>query len=176
MAARWYIVHVYSGFESKVATSIQEQADLHSLDDDIQEIMVPTEEVVQIRRGQKINAERKFFPGYVLVKMELSNEAYHLIKDTPKVTGFLGTAGNPSPISEAEAQRVMHQVQEGIERPKPSITFEVGEQVRVSDGPFASFNGMVEEVDEERARLKVSVSIFGRATPVELEYGQVEKG
>ena len=122
MAARWYIVHVYSGFENKVATSIQEQADLHSLDDDIQEIMVPTEEVVQIRRGQKINAERKFFPGYVLVKMELSNEAYHLIKDTAKVTGFLGTAGHPSPISEAEAQRVMHQVQEGIERPKPSIT------------------------------------------------------
>ena len=176
MAARWYIVHVYSGFESKVANSIQEQAELRSLDDNIQEIMVPTEEVVQIRRGQKINAERKFFPGYVLVKMELSDEAYHLIKDTPKVTGFLGTAGNPSPISEAEAQRVMRQVQEGIERPKRSITFEVGEQVRVSDGPFASFNGMVEEVDEERARLKVSVSIFGRATPVELEYGQVEKG
>ncbi|MFP6727390.1 MAG: transcription termination/antitermination protein NusG [Alphaproteobacteria bacterium] len=176
MAARWYIVHVYSGFESKVANSIQEQAELRSLDDNIQEIMVPTEEVVQIRRGQKINAERKFFPGYVLVKMELSDEAYHLIKDTPKVTGFLGTAGNPSPISEAEAQRVMRQVQEGIERPKPSITFEIGEQVRVSDGPFASFNGMVEEVDEERARLKVSVSIFGRATPVELEYGQVEKG
>ena len=176
MAARWFIVHVYSGFESKVANSIQEQAELRGLDDEIQEIMVPTEEVVQIRRGQKINAERKFFPGYVLVKMELSDEAYHLIKDTPKVTGFLGTAGNPSPISEAEAQRVMRQVQEGIERPKPSITFEVGEQVRVSDGPFASFNGMVEEVDEERARLKVSVSIFGRATPVELEYGQVEKG
>ena len=176
MAARWYIVHVYSGFESKVANSIQEQVELRSLDDNIQEIMVPTEEVVQIRRGQKINAERKFFPGYVLGKMELSDEAYHLSKDTPKVTGFLGTAGNPSPISEAEAQRVMRQVQEGIERPKPSITFEVGEQVRVSDGPFASFNGMVEEVDEERARLKVSVSIFGRATPVELEYGQVEKG
>ena len=175
MAARWYIVHVYSGFESKVANSIQEQAELRSLDDNIQEIMVPTEEVVQIRRGQKINAERKFFPGYVLVKMELSDEAYHLIKDTPKVTGFLGTAGNPSPISEAEVQRVMRQVQEGIERPKPSITFEVGEQVRVSDGPFASFIGILDEVDEDRARLKVSVSIFVRATPVELEYGQVEK-
>jgi transcription termination/antitermination protein NusG len=175
MAARWYIVHVYSGFEKKVAASIKEQADAMGLSEEVQEVMVPTEEVLQVRRGQKVNSERKFFPGYVLVKMDLSDEAYHLIKNTPKVTGFLGTGGRPSPISQAEADRVLHQVQEGIERPKPSITFEIGEQVRVCDGPFTSFNGFVEDVDEERARLKVAVSIFGRATPVELEYGQVEK-
>ena len=176
MTKHWYVVHAYSGFEKNVARALGERIELSDLQEHFGEVLVPTEEVVEMRAGQKRRSERKFFPGYVLVKMELSNEAYHLIKDTPKVTGFLGTAGNPSPISEAEAQRVMRQVQEGIERPKPSITFEVGEQVRVSDGPFASFNGMVEEVDEERARLKVSVSIFGRATPVELEYGQVEKG
>jgi transcription termination/antitermination protein NusG len=175
MAQRWYIVHVYSGFEKKVAASIKEQAQQQDLAEAIAEVLVPTEEVVQMRRGQKINAERKFFPGYVLVKMDLNDHAYHLIKNTPKVTGFLGTGGKPSPISDAEAERIMKQVQEGIERPKPSITFEVGEQVRVCDGPFTSFNGFVEEVDEERARLKVAVSIFGRATPVELEYGQVEK-
>ena len=175
MAARWYIVHAYSGFENKVAASIREQAELQELNDVIEEVLVPTEEVVQMRRGQKVSAERKFFPGYVLVKMDLTDEAYHLIKNTPKVTGFLGPGGRPSPISQAEADRIMHQVQEGIERPRPSVTFEIGEQVRVCDGPFTSFNGYVEEVDEERARLKVAVSIFGRATPVELEYGQVEK-
>jgi transcriptional antiterminator NusG len=175
MAQRWYIVHVYSGFEKKVAGSVKEQAGQQELADVITEVLVPTEEVVQMRRGQKINAERKFFPGYVLVKMDLNDHAYHLIKNTPKVTGFLGTGGKPSPISDAEAERIMKQVQEGIERPKPSITFEIGEQVRVCDGPFTSFNGFVEEVDEERSRLKVAVSIFGRATPVELEYAQVEK-
>lgn len=175
MVARWYVVHVYSGFESKVAQSIREQAQQTGLDEVIQEVLVPMEEVVQMRRGAKVNAERKFFPGYVLAKMEMTDDAWHLVKDTPKVTGFLGAGNKPAPISEAEAQRILHQVQEGVERPKPSITFEIGEQVRVSDGPFTSFNAMVEDVDEERARLKVAVSIFGRATPVELEYSQVEK-
>ena len=172
---RWYIVHAYSNFEKKVAESIREQAKQRNLADHFEEVMVPTETVVEVRRGRKVNAERKFFPGYVLVKMDLTDEVYHLIKNTPKVTGFLGTDKKPMPISEAEANRILHQVQEGIERPKPSVSFEVGEQVRVSDGPFASFNGTVEEVDEARSRVKVAVSIFGRATPVELEFGQVEK-
>ncbi|WP_425086896.1 transcription termination/antitermination protein NusG [Stappia sp.] len=175
MAKRWYIVHAYSNFEKKVADAIQEKAAQQGLEDLFEEILVPTEKVVEVRRGRKVDAERKFFPGYVLVKMEMTNEAFHLIKNTPKVTGFLGADQKPMPIADAEAMRILHQVQEGVERPKPSISFEIGEQVRVSDGPFASFSGHVEEVDDERARLKVAVSIFGRATPVELEYGQVEK-
>ena len=175
MTKRWYIVHAYSNFEKKVAESIREKAESNGLEELFEEILVPTEKVVEVRRGRKVDAERKFFPGYVLVKMEMTDEAYHLIKNTPRVTGFLGSDNRPMPISEGEAQRILHQVQEGVDRPKPSISFEVGEQVRVSDGPFASFNGLVEEVDEERARVKVAVSIFGRATPVELEYAQVEK-
>ena len=175
MAQRWYVIHVYSGFERKVAQSIREQALQKGLQDEITEVLVPTEEVVEMRRGSKISSERKFFPGYVMVKMNMSDESWHLVTDTAKVTGFLGSAGRPSPISDREADHLLRQIKEGVERPKPSVTFEIGEQVRVCDGPFASFNGNVEEVDEEKARVKVSVSIFGRSTPVELEYGQVEK-
>ncbi len=175
MAARWYIVHAYSNFEKKVAEAIEEKARQKGLEDHFESIMVPTEKVVEVRRGRKVDSERKFFPGYVLVKMDLTDETFHLIKNTPKVTGFLGADHKPMPISEAEANRNLNQVQEGVERPKPSVSYDIGEQVRVSDGPFASFNGVVQEVDEERARLKVEVSIFGRATPVDLEYGQVEK-
>ncbi len=175
MAKRWYIVHTYSNFEKKVAESLKEQAVQKHLQDYFEQVLVPTEEVVEIRRGRRIKSERRFFPGYVLAKIDLTDEVFHLIKNTPKVTGFLGSGLKPVPISDAEANRILNQVAEGIEKPKSSIRFEVGEQVRVADGPFASFNGQIEEVDEERSRLKVAVSIFGRPTPVELEYGQVEK-
>ena len=173
--ARWYIIHAYSGFEGKVRDAIMAEATRLGLEQLVEQIEVPTETVTEARRGKKITVERKFMPGYVLAKLNMNDDVYHLVKNTPKVTGFLGGRGKPSPVTEAEVQRILRQVQEGIERPKPSITFEIGEQVRVSDGPFQSFNGYVEEVDEERARLKVAVSIFGRSTPVELEYAQVEK-
>ena len=175
MTARWYVLHVYSGFENKVAETIKDKAAKQGLEEKVHEIMVPTEEVVEVRRGQKINTERKFFPGYVLAKLDLNDQVWHMVKDTPKVTGFLGAGNKPSPITQKEAEKLMHQIQEGIERPRPSIVYDIGEEVKVTDGPFASFNGFVEEVDEDKGRLKVSVSIFGRATPVELEYSQVEK-
>lgn len=175
MAKRWYVAHVHSGFEKRVAQAIQEQVESHGLSDLVDEILVPTEEVVEVRRGAKVNSERKFFPGYVLVKMELTDESWHLVQDHAKVSGFLGPKGKPSPITDKEAQRLIQQVAEGVERPKSSIVFDIGEQVRVSDGPFASFNGYVQDINEEKSRLTVEVSIFGRATPVDLEYSQVEK-
>lgn len=175
MAMRWYVLHVYSGFENKVAEAINEKARKLKLADRVGEIMVPTEEVVEVKRGQRVQAERKFFPGYVLAKLDLSDEVWHMVKDTPKVTGFLGASNKPSPITQREAEALIKQIQEGVDSPRPSVTFDIGEEVKVVDGPFASFNGMVEEVDEEKGKLKVSVSIFGRATPVELDYGQVEK-
>lgn len=179
MTARWYIVHAYSNFEKKVAEDIEKKAEQKGLKNRIEQVVVPTEKVVEVRRGKKIDAERKFFPGYVLMKADLNDAVISLVKNTPRVTGFLGEdrhTAKPMPITDKEAERILHQVQEGVERPKPSVTFEIGEAVRVSDGPFASFNGTVQEVDEERSRLKVEVSIFGRAVPVDLEFGQVEKG
>jgi transcriptional antiterminator NusG len=174
---KWYIVHAHSNFEKKVAQHLRDQARQQGLEENFSEVLVPTEDVVEIRRGRKVNSERKFFPGYVLVKMELTDEAYHLVKNTPKVTGFLGSQGGtrPLPVSEKEVQNIIGQVEEGVERPKPTIHFDIGETVKVIDGPFASFDGAVESVDEERARLRVAVSIFGRPTPVDLEYNQVEK-
>jgi transcriptional antiterminator NusG len=175
MAKRWYVLHVYSGFENKVSEAIMDQAKQRGLEERVEQIMVPMEEVMEVRRGQKVNAERKFFPGYVLAKLDMNDEIWHLVKNTPKVTGFLGAGNKPSPITEKEAERLLKQIQEGVERPRPSVLFDIGEEVKVSEGPFASFNGVVEDIDEEKGKLKVSVSIFGRATPVELEFSQVEK-
>ncbi len=175
MAKRWYVVHVFSGSEKRMAQAIQEQAASHSLDDQIEDVLVPTEEVVEMRRGVKVQSERKFFPGYILVKMDLTDAAWSLVQSQPRVTGFLGSKGKPVPITNAEAERLLRQMDEGVERPARTISFDIGEEVRVVDGPFESFNGLVEEADDEKARLKVTVSIFGRSTPVELEYSQVEK-
>ena len=175
MALRWYVVHVYSGSEKKVAEAIKDQISRKGMQEYFSEVLVPTEEVVEVRRGARVNSERKFFPGYILINMELSDETWHLVKSQSRVTGILGSKGKPVPITEKEAQQLINQISEGIERPRASIIYEVGEQVRVCDGPFASFNGLVEDVDEDKARLKVAVSIFGRSTPVDLDYSQVEK-
>ena len=175
MAKRWYVVHVFSGSEKKMAQSILEQAASHGLEEQIEDVLVPTEEVVEVRRGAKVQAERKFFPGYILVNMELTDAAWSLVKSQPRVTGFLGGKGKPVPITKAEADRLIKQMDEGVERPRSTISFDIGEEVRVVEGPFESFNGVVEEADDEKERLKVAVSIFGRSTPVELEYSQVEK-
>lgn len=175
MAHRWYVVNVYSGFEKKVASEMQEQIEKKGLNDYFSEILVPSEEVVEIKRGAKVSVEKNYFPGYVLVKMDLTDESWHLVRNIPKVSGFLGGKGKPTPVSEAEISRIMKQVQDSIEHPRHTVTYEVGEQVRVCDGPFSTFSGIVEEVESEKSRLKVSVMIFGRPTPVELEFNQVEK-
>lgn len=176
MAKRWYAVHVLSNFEKKVAESIRETVEQRGLQDEIEDVLVPTEEVIEVRRGKKVPAERRLMPGYVLVKMEMTDRAYLHVIDTNRVTGFLGPQGRPTPMRDSEVSSILNIVEEGAERPRPSITFEIGEQVRITDGHFEGMNGMVEDVDEDNARLKVSVSIFGRATPVDLEYAQVAKG
>ena len=175
MAKKWYVVHVFSGSEKKVCQNIEEKIISKDMGSLIDEVLVPTEEVVEIRRGAKVHSEKKFFPGYILIKMEMTDETWHLIKAQPKVTGFLGAKGKPVAISESEANRLIDQISEGIDRPRSSVVYEIGEEVRVSDGPFQSFTGLVEEIDEDKSRLKVAVSIFGRSTPVDLEYSQVEK-
>lgn len=177
MAMRWYVVHAYSGFEAQVKRSLEERVARFDMQDKFGEILVPTEEVVEMRAGQQRRSERKFFPGYVLVHMEMTDDTWHLVKDVPKVMGFIGGTGDrPAPISDKEADDILQRVQEGVEKPRPKVLFEPGEVVRVIDGPFNDFNGVVEEVDYEKSRLKVSVLIFGRSTPVDLEFGQVEKG
>jgi len=177
MALRWYVVHAYSGFEAKVKLSLLEHIRLNGMESFFGEILIPTEEVVEMRDGAKRRSERKFFPGYVLVQMEMTDESWHLVKDVPKVMGFIGgTKDKPAPITEKEAQQILNSVQEGAEKPKPKVLYEPGEVVRVTDGPFNDFNGVVEDVDYDKSRLKVAVSIFGRSTPVELDFGQVEKG
>tara|TARA_Y100000588_G_C13771646_1_gene718478 strand:+ start:49 stop:579 length:531 start_codon:yes stop_codon:yes gene_type:complete len=175
MSFKWYVVHVYSGSEKKVKETIEEQAKTKNMTEYIEEVMVPTEEIFEIRKGTKVKREKKFFPGYILVKMKMTDESWHFIKSQPKVTNFLGSKGKPVSLSNKEAERLLEQITEGVERPRSNVIFEIGEEVRVSDGPFQSFNGLVEEVDEDKSRLKVTVSIFGRSTPVDLEFTQVEK-
>jgi transcriptional antiterminator NusG len=177
MAKRWYVVHAYSGFEQQVKRSLIERVQRKGMQDSFGEILVPTEEVVEMREGQKRKSERKFFPGYVLVQMEMNDDTWHLVHDVPKVLGFIGGTGDrPSPISDKEANAILQRVQEGVEKPRPKVLFEPGEMVRITEGPFNDFNGVVEEVDYEKSKIRVSVLIFGRSTPVELEFGQVEKG
>lgn len=176
MALRWYVVQAYSGFENKVKGLLEERVKLHQLEDKFGQILVPTEEVVEMRAGQKRKSARKFFPGYVLVQMEMDDDSWHLVKETPRVLGFIGgTPDRPAPISEKEANAILQRVEDGADKPRPKVLFEAGEVVRVTTGPFADFNGVVEEVDYDKSRLKVSVLIFGRSTPVDLEFGQVEK-
>ena len=175
MNYKWYIIHVYSGSEKRVKEAIEEQMETKKMSSFIEEILVPTEEIFEIRKGAKVKTEKKFFPGYILIKMNMTDESWHFIKSQPKVTNFLGTKGKPSSLSDKEAKRLIEQITERVESPRSNVIFEIGEEVRVSDGPFQSFNGLVEEIDEDKSRLKVTVSIFGRSTPVDLEFTQVEK-